>query len=269
MFALIRQSRPVLLAIFAAAMSMAMPSRVSAQSQPIEICVSRKGKISGINVHCKFTEVNLTWNIQGPTGPSGPIGVQGVQGPTGAQGPLGPQGPQGAIGPTGPTGLQGRQGPQGPVGPSGTPGIAGTPGTTGDNLVTLTGTSLSAYLTDAYGVEPGLNGWLGAGNSFSHADVDSLVSESTPLPAGVLTNLAILVDNPPGAGQSYTFEVCVNGVCPAVPGAQTCTITGGDFSCQDVTDQISINQGDRVTVQTSASAGANIAQVTWSLNLAL
>src|SRR5580658_4934592 len=93
MLALIRQSRPVLLAIFAAATSMAMPSMVNAQSQPITICVTRKGKISGINVHCKFTEVGLTWNIQGPAGPAGLTGLQGAPGPAGSQGPVGPQGP--------------------------------------------------------------------------------------------------------------------------------------------------------------------------------
>ncbi len=272
MLALIRQSRPVLLAIFAAATSMAMPSRVSAQSQPIEICVSRKGKISGINVPCKFTEVNLTWNIQGPTGPSGPIGAQGVQGPTGAQGPLGPQGPQGAIGMTGPTGLQGRQGPQGPVGAPGTPGTPGTTGTTGDNLATLTGSSLALYPDDSWCIQPGFKGYLGPSNSCSVADSNSRASESTPLPAGVLENLAILISNPPGTGQTDTFEVCVNDVCPADTGTPvTCTITGGNFACQDLAGRISINQGDRVTIQTSTtdSSGNGLSTVTWSLNLAL
>ncbi|MGC1398745.1 MAG: hypothetical protein WA827_09360 [Candidatus Binatus sp.] len=271
MLALIRQSRPVLLAIFAAATSMAMASRVSAQSQPIEICVSRKGKISGINVPCKFLEVNLTWNIQGPTGPSGPIGVQGVQGPTGAQGPLGPQGPQGAIGMTGPTGLQGRQGPQGPVGASGTPGTPGTVGTTGDNLATLTGSSYATYITGAWCVMPFFNGYLGPSNSCSVSDTNSLASESTPLPAGSLTNLAILVDNPPPAGQTDTFDVCVNDVCPAGGTPVTCTIAAGDFACEDIEDVIQINQGDRVTIQTSTTdtSGDGLAQVTWSLNLAM
>jgi hypothetical protein len=51
----------------------------------------------------------------------------------------------------------------------------------------------------------------------------------------------------------------------------TCTITSGDFACQDIVDVIPINQGDRVTIETSTTdtSGAGLAQVTWSLNLAL
>jgi Collagen triple helix repeat (20 copies) len=192
----------------------AIPSAAKAQTQPIRVCVNKQGRVVGIDVPCKYNQVSLTWNIKGPQGAAGPVGAQGAQGPTGNQGPVGPQGSPGVAGPAGPAGAQGPAGPagppgiagaqgatglQGPQGPDGLPGPAGTPGSpgaaglAGDNLATLAGNSFAL----ATGVQPSVTKYLGAGNGASSGTPASLVSESTPLPAGVLSNLTVLVGTPP------------------------------------------------------------------------
>src|SRR5260370_25091332 len=91
----------------------------------IKLCVTKAGKIAGIDHACRKGSFELIWNIpgaQGPQGPQGfvgPAGAPGAVGPTGAQGdvgPVGPPGPMGAVGLTGPWGVQGVTGPAGPTG---------------------------------------------------------------------------------------------------------------------------------------------------------
>ena len=282
MSALNRHFWLMVLGLSTAAAMLAIPGVAAAQSQPIQVCVNRQGRVVGVDVPCKYNQVSLTWNIQGPQGAAGPVGDQGATGPTGNQGPVGPQGPVGTAGSVGPTGAlgpagpagppgiagaqgaQGLQGPQGPTGPTGPAGPAGNPGAaglTGDNLVTLAGNSFS-YLT---GVENGLDLYLGAGNGVAGVEPAALTSESTPLPAGVLSNLTVLVGTAPGIGNTDTFNVCVNSVCSATVqcvvqnSSQTCTSTG----------TLSINDGDRVAIHSIGSAIAIPATVTWSMNLQL
>jgi Collagen triple helix repeat (20 copies) len=284
MSAILRHSWRVLLGACAAAAMFAMPSAASAQAQPIQVCVNRAGRIVGIDVPCKFNQVNLTWNIQGPQGPAGAVGSQGAQGPTGNQGPVGPQGlvgtagaagpdgPQGPVGPAGaqgatgaagPQGLQGPQGPQGPVGLPGTPGNPGEAGLSGDNLTTLTGSSFAGEQTA--GVVPGIFYYYGPGNGASHDPVEGLVSESVPLPAGTLSNLTVLVDRAPGTGNTDTFQVCINSVCN---GNVTCQIQNLAQTCTStLTD--TIHDSDRVAIAAVGSTLAAPANVTWSMNLQL
>jgi hypothetical protein len=282
MSALNRHLWLMVLGLSTAAAMLAIPGVAAAQSQPIQVCVNRQGRIVGIDVPCKYNQVSLTWNIQGPQGAAGAVGDQGATGPTGNQGPVGPQGPVGAAGATGPAGaqgpagpagppgiagaqgaqgLQGPQGPKGPAGPPGQDGNAGAAGLSGDNLVTLAGNSFS----DLSGVAFNINFYLGAGNGVAYLHPAALTSESTPLPAGVLSKLTVLVGTAPGIGNTDTFNVCVNSVCSATVqcvvqnSSQTCTSTG----------TLSINDGDRVAIHSFGSTLANPATVTWSMNLQL
>ncbi len=130
------------------------PGQPYAQDAPVEVCVSRSGRIVQLleaDDSCSRGYENVTLGVQGPIGPTGPAGANGAQGPQGvpgqpgadgAQGPqgipgatgdrgpqgdAGEQGPQGEIGPSGPQGPQGDIGPTGPQGPQGVQGPAGTP----------------------------------------------------------------------------------------------------------------------------------------------
>ncbi|MFZ1887605.1 MAG: hypothetical protein WAU33_06210 [Candidatus Binataceae bacterium] len=122
-----------------AMLMLVMPAEGNAQvaQTPINICITAKGFIGGINVPCRSNELGLAWNepgTQGATGPAGeqgPQGVPGAPGVVGAQGGVGPVGPTGAAGPTGLTGITGATGPVGPVGPSGAQGATGLAGPTG------------------------------------------------------------------------------------------------------------------------------------------
>lgn len=123
----------------AAMLMVAMPAAGNAQIQqtPINICITAKGYIGGINVPCRSNEVGLRWNSPGTQGAIGAAGPQGLQGVTGApgvigaQGAVGPTGATGAAGPTGLTGLTGATGPVGPVGAAGAQGATGLAGPTG------------------------------------------------------------------------------------------------------------------------------------------
>lgn len=265
----------------------------------IQVCVKRNGKIVGVDVPCKFNQVSITWNIPGPQGAAGAVGQQGAQGPTGSQGAVGPAGaigaagaagPTGPTGPAGPTGTQGvtgaqgpqgLTGPQGPAGAMGPQGVAGTnglDGTPGDNLATLAGGTMSVTI---YPTSTSSDYYFGAGNGYSQTSNDSLVSESTPLPAGTLENLTVTVltndSVTPGETVTYAFSVCVNSVCSASP--LTCSIspstsatTGGWYTCSSpAASTEAINNGDRFSIQ-MATTGAGITdgdEVNWTMNEAL
>ena len=82
----------------------------AANAQEISLCISRKGKIVGIDIPCENHNIRLVWNIpgaaglQGPVGPTGPTGPLGAAGPTGSQGAVGGRGNAGADGTGGPDG---------------------------------------------------------------------------------------------------------------------------------------------------------------------
>src|SRR5208282_3796234 len=72
----------------AAAMLIATISpAANADSGIITLCVSRSGRIVGVDIQCKPHQIQLTWNIPGAQGPQGP---QGYPGPAGAPGEIGP-----------------------------------------------------------------------------------------------------------------------------------------------------------------------------------
>jgi len=279
MSAIVRHSWPILLGICAAAAVFAMPSAASAQSQPIQACVNRQGKIVKIGTTCSKKQTTLSWNIAGPQGPIGPVGPAGAQGPAGPAGPTGPAGAAGSVGSVGQAGLQGPAGPQGSVGPAGGTGIQGPAGTSGDNLVTLTGSNFAGVDFPGVGEEfdfvsnssiPGTGAtpyYYGPGNQVSSAGGTSLASESVPLPAGTLSNLVVQVDANPGSSQIYTFVTCINGTCN---GNVTCTIPDPQMTCTSTalaTD--TIHDGDVVAIEALGTANSASADVSWSMNLQL
>ncbi len=291
MSAIVRHSWPMLLGLCATAAVLVIPVAAGAQSQPIQACANKQGKIVSIGVACTKKQTSLSWNIAGSQGPSGPIGPQGAQGPQGSPGPTGPvgsagpagaqgaAGPQGPTGPTGSTGPAGSigpagaQGPQGPAGAAGATGAMGSPGaagTSGDNLVTLVGSNFAG--TDFPGVGGGATAfYYGPGNQVSYASGTSLASESVPLPAGTLSNLVVQVDAAPGSvsesdSDAYTFETCINSTCGDT---LTCTITGQTAMTCSSTTTTSINDGDVVAIEAFGTTNSTGADVTWSMNLQL
>jgi hypothetical protein len=219
----------------------------------IKLCVSRNGRVVGVNHVCKNRNFQLVWNIPGPQGPQGlqgnvgPAGAPGAVGPTGSQGlvgPVGPTGPLGAMGLTGPAGVQGVTGPAGPTGnvgrpgPTGPVGLAGPTGTpapfTGDNVEILTGGTLGGTIGGAAGIQlasssgflaaPQFPIYLGPGNGASGQGITSIppapvaapqASVQVPTPGGTAFNLWVSIA--PGdagpLGSQYTFIVCNEADC--------------------------------------------------------
>jgi len=235
----------------AAAMLVAsIPAAANAQTDGtpplITLCVARSGKIVAINLECKPKQIQLTWNIPGPTGAPGNQGAQGPDGVDGEVGPVGPQGPigppglpglAGAKGPTGPTGPQGptgdpgligNTGPQGPQGPVGPPGTPGKDGSDGDHIATLTGGTLGSAVganisgasiqldpTTGSGGFPTFPLYMGPGNGGDKASVSPNSGQAAvhvPTPGGEAFHLEVFIDadpgGPAGTGGAYRFIVC-------------------------------------------------------------
>jgi len=175
------------------------------------------------------------------------------------------------MGPQGPQGLQGLTGASGPSGPSGTPGTNGTNGTqsfilTGGDL----GFAVQAYnffnldnqflLGNSSGIPAGATPlYYGPGNG-----VDAVIeSETVPIDQGVASHLYVETAVNPGAGNSYTFNLCINTNCDT---GVTCTINlASATECSDTVDTQVYNAGDDIALQGIASSGANATNVKWSV----
>lgn len=264
----------------------------AANAQEISLCISRKGKIVGIDIPCENHNIRLDWNLpgaagsqglQGPTGPTGPMGAAGPTGSQGAVGVAGLQGPMGSVGLTGPEGAQGVTGAAGPTGNTGPTGFmgsagptgpSGTNGTNGDYVTTLTGGSLGdtigadagIQLTDALVNPPVLYMGPGNGADFTQSTV------AVPVPGGVASDLQVVVSGEPEAADAvgtgtYTFSVCDNGNCAT---GITCPIVGTATTCSDDTDTWGFSPGDTISIQAYSSAGTPATvDVSWSLDYAL
>ena len=153
-----------------------------------------------ISVHrtdgANATEDVTSWTLGATAIPTGPSGATG---PTGNTGPTGPTGPSGPSGPTGTTG---------PTGPSGGPAL-------------LAGGIIAA--------ETNGGNAFGAFGSFN-ATTTSEVARQIPAPvAGNLGTVSVKLSVAPGAGNSWTVNLRVNGAnngsCTISDTATTCTIT--------------------------------------------
>ncbi len=199
----------------------------------IKICVTKSGKIAGIDHACVKGSFALIWNIPGPQGPQGPqgfvgpAGAPGAVGPTGSQGlvgPVGMQGPMGAMGLTGPAGAQGVTGPAGPtgdvgrtgpVGPTGLMGPSGTPAPlTGDNVEIISGGTLGGTIGGAAQIQltqfsgdlgvPTTPLYMGPGNGASGEGVFSPDSPPAPVAA---PQTSVQVPTPGGTAFNLTVSI--------------------------------------------------------------
>ncbi|MGD0116755.1 MAG: hypothetical protein ABSD30_01740 [Candidatus Binatus sp.] len=294
MHVLLRHARRVMLCAAAGALLFAGVAHAGGEAV-LTICIGAKTKkIISVNGSCTTPNRAITWlqdGVAGPTGPQGTLGEQGPigpTGPTGVTGPQGPAGPAGAIGPVGlvgatgpigPAGETGQQGPQGPTGPTGPTGATGPTGPTGVNGIdgvqfyTLSGGDLGSNAVLLYGFTNELAGtdftslsegtnpiYYGPGNG---ADI-ALESEAVPIDASTETQLWVQTKNVPGAGQSYSFQLCVNSDCTSSP--VKCAINLGDLTtCSDLVDTQSFSPGDTIALKATASDGAAPTEVTWTV----
>jgi hypothetical protein len=273
----------------------------SGRADILQICVSPIGQkvVLPLGGTCNKPNRAVTWDsngVTGPSGPQGPKGMQGPQGPTGTAGQMGPQGPVGpggAIGPggnvgaTGPIGLageMGQQGPEGPTGPTGATGPtgpSGTPGVNGTQFYTLGGGGLGSNVqllfgyTSTLGGPSGPTGPTGAGGCSSPTCSNSpvyygpgnggdtqLESVAVPIDASTVTQLWVQTKNVPGAGQSYTFQLCINSDCKTPP--VTCSINLPNLTeCNDLLHSQKYNAGDTIALKATASDDAAPTELTW------
>jgi hypothetical protein len=279
----------------AAAMLIAsIPAAANADNpELITLCVSKHGKIVGIDIECKPRQIQLTWNIPGPAGDpgeqgdQGPGGVKGETGPAGAQGAIGDPGlpglmgskgeagPTGQQGPTGDPGPDGNKGPQGLTGPTGPPGNKGNDFvTTGDNVTTLTGGTLGAtigpatviQLSPARGFLTNPPLFLAPGNA---ASTDQ-VSVQVPTPGGEAFNLQVQLSSFPGLGTAYEFSVCDEADCTPAPTPVTCTVQDLATTCSDDSNEVEFLPGETISVKAFNDEGTPATvDVSWSLDYAI
>jgi hypothetical protein len=283
----LEHARRLLLSVAMGALCLAA-APATGHATVVQICINPKSQeiLLPLGSTCNPPNRAITWETTGVVGPSGPLGPKGSQGPAGPMGAVGPSGPQGPVGPagaigpvglpgaTGPaglTGLLGQQGPQGPTGatgatgptgPTGAPGINGVQfytlggGDLGNNVQVLLGganTSLAGDNTPIY---------YGPGNGADKA----LESEAVPIDGSTETQLWVQTKNVPGAGHSYTFNLCRNTDCDT---GVTCSVgnPSGSFpsltQCNDLVDSVTFNPGDTIALQGIASTGAATTEVSW------
>lgn len=281
MHVLLRHARRIVLGVAMGALFLTAAPGAS-QAQPVSICVNPKSGLILLPLGgpCNPPNRQISWDesgVVGPTGPTGPMGNEGAAGPMGATGPSGPQGPVGPagdigpvglVGATGPIGLSGFEGPQGPEGPTGATGPTGPTGATGPSgtngvqFYTLGGGDLGSNVQLAFGDGSSLSGtnspiYYGPGNG---ADTH-LESEAVPIDASTETQLWVQVKNVPGPGQTYAFNLCVNGTCDMTA---SCEMSLPSLTeCQDLTDSVKFSAGDTIALKATASSGAAPTEVTW------
>jgi hypothetical protein len=187
---------------------------------------------------------------QGPAGPAGPAGPQGPQGPPGPMGLQGLTGPQGATGPQGTVGLTGPQGAAGPQGPAGQQGPQGNPAPP---------TILSGWCS---GVASSLVGlFYGLGSEIASTCMNGYSVDNTglsgrniglPMPSsGTLKNLATVSTNTAVDNYTVRVQIFINGVASNL--VCTTTVAPAAVPCSDTTHSVSVNAGDKVAIQMTAS----------------
>ena len=295
MHVLLRHARRLLLSVAMGALCLAAAPGAG-RADVVQLCISpKKGLIIlPLGSPCNPPNTAITWDQAGVVGPSGPIGPKGSQGPAGAMGAMGPSGPQGPVGPagaiglpglpgaTGPAGITGLTGPEGPEGPTGATGATGPTGPTGPSgtngvqFYTLGGGDLGSNVQLLFGNKSTLEGlgtdtatlggtspiYYGPGNG---ADT-ILESEAVPIDGSTETQLWVQTKNAPGAGESYTFELCKNTDCDT---EVICSVGNPSASfpelteCHDLLDTVTFLPGDTIALRGIASNGAAPTEVSW------
>lgn len=197
----------------------------------------------------------------GPPGSTGATGVTGATGPTGSPGATGVTGATGATGVAGATGATGAgtTGATGATGPTGAQGATGATGGTG-----ATGTNSGVHMTLVQSVSStSINNFCQYSGSASSQATGFLPTENAiqnvaPV-AGSIANLNFKPNFAPG-GQTTTITLRVNNANTAL----TCTNAIAGTGCTDSTHTISINAGDVLDWQLTAS-GAFTGSGTFSI----
>lgn len=125
------------------------------------------------------------------------------------------------------------------------------------------GTALSAtqlmFINGGTGVNNAVdNAFTGFQNTTRYIFSPGLYSAVTRAPmlpiAGTIRNLRVQVtNNAPGAGQSYTMTLMVNGAATSV----TCTISDTNFTCEDLSNTAAITAGQSYALRMVGSATAS------------
>ena len=81
---------------------------------------------------------------------------------------------------------------------------------------------------------------------------------------GVLRNLMVHAHNPPGAGETYTFTLMLNGNATILEAV----IAGAvDMEAFDLVNAVAIAQGDNICMRAISSLNSAVSFVTWGLEL--
>jgi hypothetical protein len=84
-----------------------------------------------------------------------------------------------------------------------------------------------------------------------------------PIDSATASQLYVQTSDVPGNGQSYTFTLCKNSNCNTTV---SCTINLPTLTqCNDSIDTVDFAPGDTITLQGTATAGANATNVKWSV----
>lgn len=94
-------------------------------------------------------------------------------------------------------------------------------------------------------------------NGTSSARETQLISQANEIKTKTITNLFVSLTNSPGAGNSYTFTLVVNGAGTDL----SCTIANADTDGSDVAHTIEVEAGDEVYIDVGYSGTPNIAYV--------
>ncbi len=227
----------------------------------------------------------------GPQGPEGPAGADGAGGPQGPAGPAGVAGAPGANGADGAPGANGAEGPAGPQGPAGGPqGIQGIQGVQGGTGATgAAGADGAPGATGAPGVDgangaPGADGANGSnggtllaggaslpgGDTTEYIRVGAFASHAAqataavPVPLnGTLSNLVIRLTTAPGVGESYSFNIFVNGVDTGLE----CNVTEAATTCDSGPVNVEVVIGDTVSLEANPTTGSSATVANFSMVL--
>ncbi len=188
----------------------------------------------------------------GPQGPAGPTGPTGSAGPPGTPGSMGPQGPQGLQGVPGPQGVPGTPGSPGATGPQGPAGPQGAQGPAGPSIVPVGGGTGGGNLA---GASVRFVPIFDANVSASEASVDQAM-----LGPGSISKFFVRLAGTPGLAASYTFTVRKNSLDTAV----TCRIAGTDTACSDLTNSVTFNLGDTISIRVLPLGSPTTRSMRWT-----
>lgn len=95
------------------------------------------------------------------------------------------------------------------------------------------------------------------GDIWTSTEIDNSTLVSSP---GVFKDFLMQLNASPGAGNSYTFTLYKNGS----PTALTCTISESDIECQDTTNEITLAQGDLISIESVPTSSPSARDARWS-----